>query len=602
MKKISENIKSIIDVIKFCIKLTYMTSKKYFFLHLIIDIFSIVIPFAGIYFSSKLIDILSDNYGISHNGSGMILKLFIIFVIVMIFLQGCGKGASSLKSYLEGMYNEKLSACAKRQIMDKAGSLDMKNFDMPEFFDTLNDVDMNSSMIIFTSFQVFALFKSSIHFIIAFVNTALWNWYLPFIIIVTLIPSVIINNKQMSSLYAFQKENMKYDRKMYYLTDLTVNRDCAQDVRMYSLIPFIRKRFDNIWNDVFCRKRKIVLRYTLLLIFFDMLPLLVAAVFLIVLGMSVFNGKTTVGEFNMYQGFIAQAMDSMFMVIYSLTQIYDGKIRVTNYKKFLELESDTCLSGDKEFIDKEFKIEFRNVTFRYNEESEDVLKNVSFMINSKEKLALVGTNGSGKTTVIKLLLRMYEPTDGEILINGVDIHEYSIESIRKCFSPMFQNYFNYAFTAKEDILISDLKYENDSDKIKKASEKSGAALFINEFSDKLDTYLTRQYEDGEELSGGQWQKIALSRTFFREAELYILDEPSSALDAESEDQLFRQFEELYKNKGAILISHRLSNVKNCDRIIVIDNGEIVEEGTHHELIALDKKYAHLFNLQAEKYL
>ena len=167
---------------------------------------------------------------------------------------------------------------------------------------------------------------------------------------------------------------------------------------------------------------------------------------------------------------------------------------------------------------------------------------------------------------------------------------------------MFQNYFNYAFTAKEDILISDLKYENDLDKIKKASEKSGAALFINEFSDKLDTYLTRQYEDGEELSGGQWQKIALSRTFFREAELYILDEPSSALDAESEDQLFRQFEELYKNKGAILISHRLSNVKNCDRIIVIDNGEIVEEGTHHELIALDKKYAHLFNLQAEKYL
>lgn len=602
IRRAAQSIKSFADIIKFCIKLTYNASRKYFIFHILVDAISVIVPILSIFISSHIIDFLSQNYGKSESLKENIVKAFIVFIIAFIIVEILDKTLESLKNYIEGLYTDILESCTKKQIMEKSGTLEMFYFDSPDFFDMLGDVNDNSALIIMMAFQVFTFIKFFVQFLIVFISIALWNWLLPLIIVLSVIPSVIINNKQITSIYEFQLTNMKYDRKLSYLTDLAVNRDCAQDVRIYGLMPFLKRKFTETWSDMFCQKKKIVKRYTYLLLILDAIPLILTGVFLFLLGVSVFKGNMTIGDYNKYQGLLGQVTSCVFMVIYNYSQIHDGKIRVSNYVEFMHLESKMDMDGKKIFKDKKFDIEFRNVVFRYGEDSEDVLKNVSFKINSREKIALVGTNGGGKTSIIKLLLRLYDPSEGEILINGTDIREYDVNSIRRCFSPMFQNYFNYSFTAGENISLSDLEYVNDDVKKKYAAEKSGASEFINEFHDEMDTYLTREYEDGEELSGGQWQKIALARTFFRNAEMYILDEPSSALDAESEDELFRHFDELYKDKGAVLVSHRLSNVKNCDRIIVVDNGTIIESGSHKDLIDKNGKYASMFNLQLQKYM
>ena len=230
------------------------------------------------------------------------------------------------------------------------------------------------------------------------------------------------------------------------------------------------------------------------------------------------------------------------------------------------------------------------------------MEDVSFRFHSREKLALVGMNGSGKTTLIKLLLRFYDPTQGEIRLNGINLKEYDLKSLRKVYSTLFQDYCNYAFTVRESVELADLTVEQADERLEQAIRNSGAEEFVSKFSNGLDTYLTREYEtDGEELSGGQWQKVALARTFYREAPIYILDEPSAALDAQSEDELFRNFEKLYHDKGSILVSHRLSNVIHTDKILVLENGRLIEQGSHKELMNLNGRYAEMFRLQAEKY-
>lgn len=429
----------------------------------------------------------------------------------------------------------------------------------------------------------------------------MWNGILPILLTLSVIPSVIFKNKQLESVYSFQREHMKDERKIFYSFNMALSKEYAKDIRIYGLFPFLSSKVLNAWNHLFKSKKRITKRYTKILIVFDMLPEIIMVVCIFLLGVSVIRGNCTIGDFNYYQGIIGQVTAGIFMVIYNYTQIYDGKIRINNYVKFMNFKNNVKDEGKLVLEKSLFTIEFKNVGFRYNNKAKYVLKNLSFKIRSDQKIALVGVNGSGKSSIIKLLLRFYDPEEGVILINDKDIREYTIESVRKCFSPMFQDYCNYAFTVSEDVSISNYNESHNEEKVQYALYKSGAYEFVEKFPDKLNTYLSRQYEEGEELSGGQWQKIALSRMFFQNAEMYILDEPSSALDAESEDELFRKFEELYKDCGAILISHRLSNVKTADNILVIGDGKIIEQGNHKELMKLNGKYARMYNLQAKKY-
>jgi ABC-type multidrug transport system fused ATPase/permease subunit len=282
--------------------------------------------------------------------------------------------------------------------------------------------------------------------------------------------------------------------------------------------------------------------------------------------------------------------------------IYDNKLRINNYKRFLTWQPKIISNQGITLQNKNPYIEFINVSFKYPNTDSDILHNLNLTISPQEKIALVGLNGAGKSTIVKLLLRFYDPTEGQILIDGKDIREYDLVNIRKIFGVVFQDFSSYAFTVRENIGMSDYENLNDENRIKYAAEMSSAYEFIKNWEKGFDTYLTKQFEmDGHELSGGEWQKIALSRAFFKEASIMILDEPSSNLDPEAEYQVFEHFANLCKDKGAIFISHRLSTIVMTDRILVLENGKIIESGSHNELMKINGKYAYLFNLQAEKY-
>lgn len=599
MLKIWSKVKDFWSIIFFCLKLTVEASPKFFILYVLLDVLIVVVPFAVIYVTSILINLLVEYAG-SNDFNGVIRSLIIISLL-MLALNILNKTIESVKLYLEGLYNEIISIKTRHQIMKKAAEIDLYCFDSPEFYDEMNDASNNSAYIIQTAFQVLSFIRYFFQFCIAFVNLLMWNGILPILLTLSVIPSVIFKNKQLESVYSFQREHMKDERKIFYSFNMALSKEYAKDIRIYGLFPFLSSKVLNAWNHLFNSKKRITKRYTKILIVFDMLPEIIMVVCIFLLGVSVIRGNCTIGDFNYYQGIIGQVTAGIFMVIYNYTQIYDGKIRINNYVKFMNFKNNVKDEGKLVLEKSLFTIEFKNVGFRYNNKAKYVLKNLSFKIRSDQKIALVGVNGSGKSSIIKLLLRFYDPEEGVILINDKDIREYTIESVRKCFSPMFQDYCNYAFTVSEDVSISNYNESHNEEKVQYALYKSGAYEFVEKFPDKLNTYLSRQYEEGEELSGGQWQKIALSRMFFQNAEMYILDEPSSALDAESEDELFRKFEELYKDCGAILISHRLSNVKTADNILVIGDGKIIEQGNHKELMKLNGKYARMYNLQAKKY-
>ena len=294
---------------------------------------------------------------------------------------------------------------------------------------------------------------------------------------------------------------------------------------------------------------------------------------------------------------------SVTAFIVYIVNIYDSKLKVNNIQSFQDIESDV-VDGQEVITGTIDSIEFRNVSFSYPGCSVPVLNDVCFKVESGDSVAIVGLNGSGKTTIIKLLLRFYSPSSGQIYINGKDITQYDLGSLRQKFDVMFQEFNVYAFTLKENIELSDLcnTSKNTDARIQDALKTSGADSILNKLPQGLNTYLSREFsEEGVKLSKGEEQKIALARMFYRDSEVILLDEPSASLDAEAENKIFNTIKELNNGKTVIFITHRLANIKIAKKIFVLENGRIIESGSHDDLMKLSGRYATLYNYQAEKF-
>lgn len=601
MRKIIIYLKDLFEILFFCIRLSLKTSLKYFILINITNLISMITPFVSIYLGSIIINIIVSsltNTNIREDAA----RNLILYSISTLSVALLGRAANNLKQYFDGMHREIMNKSIKYLIMEKVAVLDLAYFDSNEFYNELADVNNNSSIITTTALQTIDLLKSSIQLIIAFIYFSHYSIWFAIIVLLSIIPSVIFQKKQLEEMYYIQRRYKSEERKMNYISSLPLGRSFIKDVQLYNLYPFIKEKYTSVWSLLFSKKKKITFRYTILLMISDNIPEITTASITLNLGWKVINGAMEMGTLTYYQGIMGQLIGAMYSAVYGYSQIMDGKLRIKNYLKFMKWENKVKNNGKREFLDNKFCMRFDHVSFRYNENSPYIFKNISIQIDSHQKTALVGINGSGKSTLIKLIMRYYDPCEGNIYLNGINLKEYTIESLRKCFSTLFQDYNHYAFNVRESVSLSDYQNSTDIGRINDTLKVSGASTFVSKFSKGIDTYLTRQYEDdGEELSGGQWQKIAIARTMFHDPLLYILDEPSASLDAESEDELFKQFEIMCGNKGVILVSHRLSNISSVDKIIVLENGAVSEIGTHNELMNNKGEYSRLYMLQASKY-
>lgn len=322
---------------------------------------------------------------------------------------------------------------------------------------------------------------------------------------------------------------------------------------------------------------------------------------LITSAVDVLAKRIHIGDLTYNLSMVTRLREQTSALITDINRMLANNTLLCDLREFIAIESEAEDSGTK-LPSADPRIEFRNVSFRYPGCEQYVLKNCSFTIEPHEKVGLIGLNGAGKSTIIKLILRFYDPEEGNVLLDGVDLKEYNVYAVRKVFGVLFQDYVTYCLPLREIIALSDFDERFNEEKLKRASGISGLTEVIKDWENGFDSVLGRYYADnGKDLSGGQWQLVGLTRAYFKESEYMILDEPSAALDPISEDRIFEQLYHLSDGKSSVTISHRLSNTTLADKILVIGDGHVIEQGSHSELLKQNGLYAHLFRLQAERY-
>lgn len=315
------------------------------------------------------------------------------------------------------------------------------------------------------------------------------------------------------------------------------------------------------------------------------------------------HGSLSIGDFTLIAGSLLGCSSQLQLFFSTFTGIADQSLFLSDLIAFFAMKPKIHNAQNAIPAPRQIRegIEFQNVSFAYPGSSRRVLKNVNLHIRPGERIALVGANGRGKTTLVKLLTRLYDPTGGRILLDGIDLREYDMDDLHRRIGVIFQDFMRYEMTARENIAIGQPEFTNDEHRLVESARKSGALEILERLPHGFDQMLGRLFEDGVDMSGGEWQRFALARAHMRDADILILDEPTAAMDAEAEYELFGKFAELTKGKIALLISHRFSTVRMADRIVVLDGGVIREEGTHEDLIALGGRYANMFELQAASY-
>jgi ATP-binding cassette subfamily B protein len=325
------------------------------------------------------------------------------------------------------------------------------------------------------------------------------------------------------------------------------------------------------------------------------------------MGFSAATGIMSLGQLTLYVMVFRQGQQAFQSCLTAVGSMYEHNLYMSNLFEFFKIPTNehkvSLKTSQESALDQEQGIRFENVTFSYPDAKEPALKNINLFIPAGKSLALVGHNGAGKTTFIKMICRLYEPTSGRILIDGRNIQDYSEDELRTRVSVVFQDYNEYQFTLGDNIGFGSINELENKTQIETSAQKGGVTEFVDQMTKGFDTQLGRWFPDGVELSGGQWQKIALARAFMRDsADILIFDEPTASLDPESEQKVFERFRQLCAGKTAILISHRFPTVRMADQIVVIERGVVVEEGSHEDLISKHGRYAELFALQAKGYL
>jgi ATP-binding cassette, subfamily B, bacterial len=520
-------------------------------------------------------------------------------VALNVFLGLITRAIDYSDSLLANRYTQHVSV----RVMEQAARLDLTTYEDPVFYDRLERARVQATDRLAMIQQMGRLIQQVITTLVFSAALAWASPWLVLLLAVGVLPSFLGETHYAFLGYAKNFRQTPAKRQMDYLRQVAGSREGAKEVKLFGLNKFFTERFQTLANqiyieDVTLSRSKLIVGGLLGII--GTLGYYGAYVYVI---SRTLRGAYDIGQFTFLTAAIQQASSNLQQVFSTASGIADQALFLTDLIAFFDMEPTVKSNPNglmtPEVIKKGF--EFRNVSFTYPGTERTVLKNFNLTLSPGERIALIGENGQGKTTVVKLITRLYDPTEGQILLDGIDLREYSLEDLHRHIGVIFQDFMRFEMTARENIAVGRIDQPHQQSDIELAAHKSLADTVVSKLAGGYDQILGRRFEGGVELSGGEWQKMALARAYLRDAQLLILDEPTAALDAKSELEVFERFAELTEGKMALLISHRFSTVRMADRIVVLSGGRLLEEGNHLELMAKNGLYASMFEMQAASY-
>ncbi|WPX24123.1 ABC transporter ATP-binding protein [Mucilaginibacter sp. 5C4] len=555
-------------------------------------------PVALLYVGKLIID---QVVGLNRLGGSQheLWKLLIIEFALAILTDGLNRAINLVDSLLGDLFSNYTSM----RIMRHATTLDLDQFEDSVFYDKLERARQQTVGRSILLSQVMSQVQDFISMVFLLTGLIAFNPWLIILLLVAIIPSFLGESYFNSQNYALTRSQTPERRELDYIRYLGASDETAKEVKIFGLSDFIINRFKTLSDKFYADNSELAVKRSAWGTFFSVLG---SVGYYAAYGFIIYHtvtGRSSVGTLTFLAGSFRQLSSLMESMLNRFTTVSQGAIYLNDFLEFFEIKPKISVAEKPLPFPNPIKqgFTFENVGFQYHNSENWANRHLNFTLHPGQKLALVGENGAGKTTLVKLLARLYDPTEGRILLDGIDLKEYAIEDLRLNLGIIFQDYLRYQMTFSQNIAVGNINEINNKTLIQKAAQESLADVLAEKLPNHYDQWLGRRFNDGVELSGGEWQKVALARAYMKDAQVLILDEPTAALDARAEYEVFQRFAQLTKGKSAVLISHRFSTARLADRILVLDKGTILESGTHEELVMKNGRYAELFQLQAMGY-
>lgn len=585
------------------LEIVWSTSAKLTIVMALTTLVSGVLPALIASVGGLFVDVVSNAFQDDGSNTEQLRSDALYYVFLEAGLVVLMTGAQRINTVCQSILRVLLGNKINVMILEKALTLELAHFEDAEYYDKLVRARREaSSRPLSLVIKTFDLFRD----VIALLTIGIWLFqFSPYAVLLlglAGVPAFLAEAKFSGEAFRIHRRRSAERRMQIYLEMVLTREDGVKEVKLLQLGKMFLQRYVDIFLNIYKEDRSLVLRRGF---WGYILGLIASAAFYFAygwVGFAAIAGAITIGQMTMYVAQFRLGQNSVTNSLTSINGMYEDNLYLSNLTEYLAHKVPEH-TGDKTLgPDPADGIRFENVSFSYPGAQTPALHNINLHIIPGESLAIVGENGSGKTTLIKLLTRLYTPTEGRILVDGLDLQEWDLDTIREKIGVIFQDFARYQLIVGENIGIGDVDSIGEDDQISEAARKGMADEFVKDLPQKYQTQLGTWFKDGQELSGGQWQKIALSRAFMRsKADILILDEPTAAIDARAEAEIFAHFGDLTENRISIIISHRFSTVRMANHIIVLEKAEIMEQGSHEELLDLDGQYATLFNLQAKGY-
>ena len=584
------------------LQLIWRSSRRWTLIRCGLLVLQELLPLGRIYLSKLLLDTITEGAAASDLQAS--LQRFIVLLAMMVALEALGTLLGALGRIIQKTHTLVVTDYVNDVIHRQAIALDLEYYENSEYYDILSRAREHAPQrcnSILDRFFLLGRHGLSLGTMLGIL--LVFDWRIPLLVSLSVIPRLLVRFKEIQKLYQWDCRRTSLQRRADYYSEVMTKNTYVKEIRLFGLGALFKGRYSGLRKRLRQEEIGISWRWARLDIATQLTSVLVFQGTYGLIAYKAITGAISIGDLVMYYQFFQRGYNSVWQIFGSFSGLYEDNLFMVNFYEFLGLRPKIRAPENPVPVPRSMAqgIRVSGVTFQYPDSQRTALRDISLAVEPGQVIALVGENGSGKTTLVKLLCRLYDPTSGRITVDGHDLRDFDPGRWNQQISVVFQDYVKYQLTARENIWLGNIETNPETADIVKAAQCSGIEPTLLRLPQGYDTVLGKQFEEGEELSIGQWQKLVIARAFLRDSQMIILDEPTSALDPKAEYDVFQKFRDLLQGQSAILISHRLSTVKMADRIYVLDKGRIVEQGTHQELMASKGLYETMFEIQARSY-